>query len=205
VNATETEIDLFAGLPSIMRDCVDPDGPGRYDLRRPWRDGGYIYATDGRIIARVREDDCEWHLIHEIPAREVGRQPVARDVYEVEAIEDTPLWLPSPLSGLQACEECGGTGRDPDAEPHQVECYDCSGGGTCRDSDPYEIAPDFFLGGWLIALLIRHGATAYRTVGRTKGPQPIWFRTPDGAEGMAMPMDPHRIGNGGQAKSDTHP
>ena len=79
--------------------------------------------------------------------------------------------------------------REPEAEPYQVECYACSGSGSWRDSGGYEVAPGYFLAGWIVAILAYHGATVRRWRDDHEDPPPVWFIAGE-VEGLAMPMRP---------------
>lgn len=184
------QADPFAGLPAIFRDCADPEAQ-RWDLSRPWRDGRYVYATDGRIAVRMLADALECHVAGAIPLRnKVGRQPDAAEPFAAfDEVEPEVLSLPSVLTGRRTCENCHGTGRE--ADPEMVialgpDCYLCSGVGTFPDWHPYEVTSGYWLSGRVIALLCRHDVTARRCrVGLGELP-PVSF-TGDGFEGLAMP------------------
>lgn len=88
------------------------DEPRRYAINRPWRQGEYVYATDGRILVRVQHQLCECGGPDgKVPDCEQVINPMAK-------VRDWEF----PPPGVH-CEECSGIGR------RTAICSTCRGTG----------------------------------------------------------------------------
>ncbi len=123
---TATQIDL-------MPFC-DPQAT-RFALKAPWREDGFIYAADGRRLARIPDD---------------GRAIIPNDGKPVRGksvIESMPFpsegWLPLPplhpcpcKIGEQEvnCSECKGSGKCPECKgTGEMDCCECGQSTDCDE------------------------------------------------------------------------
>lgn len=120
----------------------------RYALATPWRVEGFIYATDGRRIARIIDDGREFQV-------QEGRRPDGPGLFR-----DNPPpadgWgplVPLPeckckvgefvekcghcIGGKSRCGECNGKGVATCDMGHQHDCDNCDGKGEykCEECD----------------------------------------------------------------------
>lgn len=163
-----TTPDPFSRLPAIFRECIDPEPGLRFDLTTPWRDGFYVYATDGRIVARMAVSALDPEYLAEIPVRDPaikpsrpGRRPDAASIFDDK--EGTTEALPTPLPGPwigevpagRECPNCRATGRCVcECCDVRHECGRCGGSRVAW----YAFADRIRLSGRQAALLRRHGA-----------------------------------------------
>jgi hypothetical protein len=198
MNAAETAVDVFEGLPPIFRECVDRHVP-RYDLSTPWREGGHIYATTGRICVRIAVEALEGHVA-------LAQRPAARTTDDsrrtppVVLLFDEALAWTTRLRALpaesppptRACEECRGSGWFDSRLG--MACEDCDGTGTWRNSERVEVAPGYFLAAHFVDLLRRHECRVWIPARLERDNQrPARFLDPHGTEGLVMPMTPPKM------------
>jgi len=174
-------------LPAIFAACCTNDDTW-YDMNQPWRHGGYIYATDGRICVRMKDDPAiELPLADEKPNlppahesfRDAKPSPMKFSIEGIEIKIKMAKCLDCGGAGKQSgiCDKCDGTGFVECPECRQkTECDECDGTGECGRSDrdcPFcngaKVKPDltivhnfdgkFGLSYCYIDLLQRHGVT----------------------------------------------
>ncbi len=89
----------------------------KYDLKSPFVHGGYLCATDGRILVRVKTN-----LLNDTEKR----LPDIKSILELyDFVAEKPESLTTPCSELILCPECLSSGRK------QKTCPTCDGGGMC--------------------------------------------------------------------------
>lgn len=208
-----TRPDPFAGLPPLMRECAAPDAV-RYDLSAPWADRGHIYATDGRILARVPGGS----VLPDVLLRIRGVERVPRNVPEMFD-EHAPLRgvafdLPEPTGPETVpCDQCKGVGRHgwdaafgTPVPGDEDECSECDGTGRWPNWEPLEVAPGLWMSTRFIRLLRRHGAVVHRP----HGTGPAYFAAGI-VEGLVMPcrdpgeMEADRGGAVGKMSASSRP
>ncbi|MGC4017517.1 MAG: hypothetical protein QM755_23830 [Luteolibacter sp.] len=99
----------------------------RPEIGLPYNQSGYTYATDGRIMIRVRESDVTGQLF----AGNKGPSKACADFFPLGAskwpeVEFPPLWQFIPEETCE-CDVCGGSGFAP------VDCEACEGDGGKYD------------------------------------------------------------------------
>ena len=96
--------------------CADTSDPREY-LHKPWRDSGWLYATNGHLALRIKDNGDDT-----IPARDKHPDVGAmfRKYMDDRACEF--LVMP-PIPEPEKCSHCGGTGF-----VHAVKCPDCTDG-----------------------------------------------------------------------------
>ncbi len=101
----------------LQRFCANENDPREY-LRAPWRDGGWVYATNGHLVVRIRDDGAE-----SIPARS-SRHPNAAAMFR-KHIEDRSceFMVMPPITEPDKCTHCGGAGF-----VSAIKCEDCVDG-----------------------------------------------------------------------------
>ena len=182
----------------LQRFCGN-EARGRYDLSRPFWRGGYVWATDGRICARMAApgaDDCPQG---EKPYPDLASlwsnwveptRPLPQMTGHTEELtEDCDCeWVRCWRCFGHGCRECSG-GMRPD-----LRCAKCHGAGEYRYTRP---APQPVLAGWIAghyaALLhelpepvlvgFKPVPTPTTYEGRTRGGIYSW-RCADGLEGL---------------------
>lgn len=97
----------------LMQFC-DPK-PNRYDLSTPWVVAGWRYATDGRIIVRVRTKAKD--------TQGGGKRPDATELFPKPFPRCSVPWPHHDgKMKLPECRICEGTGKTG-----ETQCYDCGG------------------------------------------------------------------------------
>jgi len=92
----------------------------RSGLRRPWRDGAWVYATNGALIVRVPAES-----VQDAPLCVEGCQPRSAPALFETWLDKTDgdfLVMP-PLPERAVCSFCSGGGADDDGD----ECPSCYG------------------------------------------------------------------------------
>lgn len=94
-------------------------------LRKPWREGEWVYYSDGRIIVRERHnvDKHGGVAVLEVGGRGSG-------MFEKHFDRDVAFVLMPPTATPTACEECNGSG----GFEHWGDCFYCYGKGEVADS-----------------------------------------------------------------------
>lgn len=118
----------FDGLPAIFADCADSERGVRYCLTHPWvADDGFLYATNGRILVRLRAEGVREAARWSLGDRKVPGKPWdALDA--LGPFHVLPTALPADARERVPCEVCGG-------KPGPVKCDDCEGSGRWADID----------------------------------------------------------------------
>jgi len=122
-------------LPELLLQCTEPQFHGRkYQIDLPWVLGNFVYATDGRIIARMPIKGLKKPLVQFLRDMTTRCVPNALPVY-VGEFEDKPTKLPKIEDPRIECDTCNGKGYvttacpicrpgTPDWKP---ECPGCKG------------------------------------------------------------------------------
>lgn len=88
-------------------------------LRAPWRDGKWVYATNGHFLVRVAADT--------VPdaAEATAKHPNAGSLFRkyLEDREGLEFLVMPPIPALDKCLECNGTGK-----VRAIKCPDCDEG-----------------------------------------------------------------------------
>lgn len=102
----------------LQRFCAN-EFESRVGLQRPWRDGAWVYATNGRLIVRVPSAS-----VQDAPLRNVSQPKNAPALFEMllDKIDGDFLVMP-PLPERKQCSFCFGGGADDDGD----ECLECYG------------------------------------------------------------------------------
>jgi hypothetical protein len=131
----------------ISKFCEVDDGGGRYGMNTPWRDGEYIYATDGRRIARILDDG------RELPKCE-GKRVNAKQLFLDMPFPESG-WMPLPAlpkceckvgKTTERCESCNGLGTAECNMGHEHDCHECEGKGKVEMELECECKD--IIGGW---------------------------------------------------------
>ena len=88
----------------LERFCADQNDPRSY-LHKPWRDGGWVYATNGHLVVRIADNGAR-----DTPER-TDKHPNVREMFR-KYIEDRAcefLVMP-PIPEPKKCTHCDGTG-----------------------------------------------------------------------------------------------
>lgn len=109
---------------------------GRYDLLTPWREGEWLYATDGRIAVRVLAPP-------DAPEPDSGRRvPSIAYLFGPPDWPDGQAFVPPGTTmewpeKTEECDTCRGTGRGG-------TCHECDGSGrvTCSACEQEHDCPD---------------------------------------------------------------
>ena len=165
-------------MVDLQQFCAD--GTSRYNFHRPFVKGGFLWATDARILVRVHSDEPDTVPEH-------GKFPNVMAVWEPgfdSAGEFVPL--PNLRYELVACEECGGCGRYicPTCE-HEDDCSECDGSGEVFSPCWLKIGANSFAAE-LIDKLKRLPGISVVIQGADGFKKPMSFRF-DGAEGLISP------------------
>lgn len=124
VPTTDVAPDPFRGLHPIFRDCAGDDG--RFSLARPWRDGGFVYATNGAIVVRVPVTSLGPDVDRNVLEPGERRVPMELASYFTGTFQDDPFDLPDVGPADRRCLFCEGAGTIK-----EKTCTSCHGGGCC--------------------------------------------------------------------------
>jgi hypothetical protein len=184
-------------IPRILLEIPDPDlYRMRYDLNRPFIDGDWLIATDGRIMARSplsRFTAAELRPYGRDGRKllDPGRTTQVWDGF-IREPRGEPVSLPESIRDREACDRCF-PGREwdwPFIPASGRYCEHCDGDGWLWvvkgiNLGPVTLQPRY------AALLSRHGVSkVYPGAGADR---PVYFEG-DGFEGILMPYDPKYIG-----------
>lgn len=157
MEATKAAWETFEGLPAIFADCVGPEGV-RYNLAWPFLQDVYVYATDGRVLARVPAA-----LVPDPGRFAAGDRRVPSGLDGTLAAEGpfsaTAVPLPE-VAERETCPDCEGTGKagtDWDADEDDP-CDSCEGDGSFPSNDSVDVGPGR-LAAHFVGMLRRHGVT----------------------------------------------
>ena len=171
-----TERDI---LTILNRFCAK-EKAGRFDMRKPFRIGEYVYATDGRCGARAKipgEYPCDCPP----PADKVF---LASECFEQSPAE-MPI-LPEPLM----CEMCDGNGTttcgcECGGCSHDIECNHCFGGFVSR---PVSVGGVVLVGEFYARPLMEFGARFYPHADSEKRRSVMVRWVAGDVEGVLMPV-----------------
>lgn len=140
--------------------CAKPCNTSRYAIASPFRDGDYIYATDGRIIVRLHDPECKH------PSDVKG--PPSSDL-PWSADRGAPMRMPTlPDRTMRSCPRCN-----------------CNTLLVSENFDGVRIG-DRIVRPEHARILARHGAIVYPRTGFRCRPIPF---TVGEIEGLLVPMD----------------
>ncbi len=184
-------------LHPIFDDCCHKGEPSRYAIDRPFRDGEYVCATDGRIVVRLHDpaneypSDAKGPPVGSLPWSEKHGPPMRMPPLPEAVVEPCPKCKGTRKvecgrcdEGKIKCSECGNIYRCPDCVGGEFPCEKCKDGTITRDGFRAVriglvcIAPGY------ARLLARHGAVVHPpTMG---GRSPVYFNVGE-IEGLVMP------------------
>ena len=95
----------------------------RYSLRRPFRKGRYVYATNAIIIARVPEWCAPWVTDADHKDRNTPNCDLLPWQPELYANPKTP-WEKLPKPDVQVCDRCAETSKDEQVDSSVYELAD---------------------------------------------------------------------------------
>lgn len=197
-------------LEQIKKFCSLNDS--REFLRRPFREGDYIVASNGHIAVRVAisealsaiepcavekakvcfgdvidkafRHDMEFHPIPVLPPAKQCRQCRGTGkAYKCESCEGNGEFDHDGYD--YECKPCGGSGQVKDATGPDDElavCNCCGGTGASREWQPVRIGEGYFE-----AFHLRIIATLTGAKVAPNGPGEIAYFTADGCDGVIMP------------------
>lgn len=144
----------------------------RFNINRPWSDGGYSYATTGHILIRVPR-------MEGIPENENVPKPIDK----MFPSKEPTVWLPIigmelPPSKEEKCPICKGKGKY-----YRETCFECNGEKTFRVPVPVPVGESHFDIHYLSLLAaLPNCRIAPDGIGQAL------FRF-DGGDGLLMPMN----------------
>lgn len=169
-------------LPAIFADFVAQTDT-RYALTRPFRDGDYVVATNGRII--VRQRNAEWVDPDPLP-----NTPKTAGLFTPPRIASYGEPVPLPDPGLvreEQCEKCLGDGECTCASCGAGStCPTCGGTGTVIHERAVHILDDYCLRNTHMAVLLKHGVHHVRVPSPRN--YPARFKH-EAFEGLVMPCN----------------
>lgn len=179
---------IFSILPPIFSACVDPDAV-RFDLALPFVKDGYIYATDCRIVVRVKEDDRATEAVRRCKPERFSVPNAADmfpadpvDLYHSEPVAFLPLDTAKPAWSV--CREC--RGWKTVNEIHH-DCPECDGKGVTPNYKSVPLGPHL-ISAYFLEMLRYFGAFVYLPKADDSS-APFYFAIPgDNVEGLVMPM-----------------
>lgn len=158
----------------IFQQCCADEG-GKYGIDKPFVQRGYLYATDGRIVVRMKSTE----------ASDNGMFPACHDLpwnaeYESEPIEIGDIPEPWKVG-------CG------NAEDHHLfneddgdmNCPECGGTGLSQVEIGVEVAKEIGLGIGYLWKLRAHGALIFAPI-NTNHTRPVCFKIGENIEGLLM-------------------
>jgi hypothetical protein len=191
-------VAALSRLPPIFAAYFGYRGP-KFDMRFPFRVGGHVYTTDGRIALRVPTPDG-WALENRTPAT-----PGVEALWdEAHSVDRVPVEVPA-VEG--DCTECRATGIAPPVDCDCPECDgrirrdwrpcdSCLGSGASDPWSPVELAPGYLIARHFARSLANLGAAARRPARPEMGDRrtvALSFSAGE-IEGLVMPIDPSKIG-----------
>lgn len=141
-------------------------------LQRPWRDGEWVYATNGHMIVRVPAEAAP-----DAEARTASQPKNPPDMFRVALDQEGEFLLMPPLPADIVCSFCNGGGADDDGD----ECPECFG--TKHAFTFFALGDAGYSLHYLHRLAVLPQARI-RTHG-TKAPAAVIF---DGGQALVMPM-----------------
>ena len=199
-------------VPALLRECAEANAT-RFSLSLPWVQGGFVYATDGRIIARCPCDQVSPEAVAHLEATMGGRRiPLAAEAEFKEVPRLPGEKLPTVPDPMTACCDCGGRGHDviedcglcDDDGTHKGStcprcggacttcgiCSSCSGDGnrTGRARACGVFAGNIMLAESYVWLLRFHRAREVFPAASDPKRLAVYFRADHGLEGLVMPI-----------------
>ncbi len=174
MSTTTTEKPLTE-IPKLLQACCD-DEAILYDIGFPFVEGEFLWATDGRILARQPIEDFDPAFLKGI-MHDRGRLPVAATAWN--AYEDSGEWNDLPRDFRVTCDKCKGVER--------TECTKCYGERSSLVEEPLAVG-SVLLGAHYVALLFDHGIRSVKVAGAK---EPARFQQ-GRIEGIVMPIDPEK-------------
>jgi hypothetical protein len=159
--------------------CSDEfESGGRYDTGEPFVRDGFEYATDSRIIVRVKTDKPDTDSSRHVPEK-------PHKVFE-GAVVNLKTWIPLDIAlKIEECKDCHGTGielRGLEVGDVAEECVTCDGRKTVDLTPSIKVDGALFGPKYLQKIQSLHNVR-YCVVGGLKAMQFVF----DGGEGRLMP------------------
>ena len=145
-------------------------------LQRPWRDGEWVYATNGHMIVRVPAESAP-----DVEARTSAQPKNPPDMFRVALEQEGEFLLMPPLPEDVPCPTCAGTGEIDEGIYGTDECPSCFA--TKHTFTYFELGDSGFNLHYL-RLLSALPQVRIRTQG-TKTAAALIF---DGGQALLMPM-----------------
>jgi hypothetical protein len=183
----------FPTLHPIFADSVMDHGSLALD--RPFVLGGFVVATDGRLLVRtpVTAPGLELTKYWQVPGLKYPKG-IEEGLAAQGPHDDEPTPIPGGIVSHVTCPTCGGTGIAVDYWESPWECEDCDGEKRIPNVERVRVGR-FDFSAFYLAVLALHGVTGLRlskNPPRRKGDKGFclgvaWF-TGDGFDGVLVPM-----------------
>lgn len=116
-----------ASAIDLKQFCGDDDF--RPYIRAPFRYKGHVYATDGRVLIRVA-DNQSYQSSDKVAVEKVLDLDAPREFLRAPATKQFPK--KRPVEKVR-CPDCDGRGTDHDCERCECTCYSCKGSGSIEE------------------------------------------------------------------------
>lgn len=184
-------------IPRILFEIPDPEMyRNRYDLGRPFVEGEWLVATDGRIMARVALASLGpgERAPYERGTRKLLAPGRAMQVWDegMRCPRVKAIALPGPvIRDREACPCChpGSAWEWPFIPPSGRYCEECDGEGWLWVCDGIDLG-SAVINPRYAALLLRHGVSG--VVPADDPGRPVYFAG-EGFEGLLQPYDPKMV------------
>ena len=179
-----------------LRPFCAGDRDVRQLLRRPFRRGRFIYATDGAVAVRIPDDGRVLDDAASLPIGgigdvcQVGLERIGAMVEEKFKLRSGEYLcgcsIPDfPDAVREKCDDCEGTGRFPCLiAGGEIACSECDGGWVTSDRHVVRVGGVPFFSGVLRRVRVLPGLVFTVDVKHPQSGQ--WFLF-DGGDGLAMP------------------
>lgn len=130
--ATESAKEVI-GHPAVpmldLQQFCAVDDEWRPYLNKPFRSKGHVYATDGRLLIRVADDES-------FPACDkVDPTSFLKQAEQASYITAPKVELPAVEAAKHVhCPDCNGRGHEHDCPDCECECGACRGSGSVNDT-----------------------------------------------------------------------
>ena len=186
-------------LPPIFDDCCHKGEPSRYAIDRPFRDGEYICATDGRVVVRLHDpaneypSDAKGPPVHDLGWSNAYGSPVRMPPLPELFTETCRKCKGNPKvkckrcgsEGWIECPECGNEYPCPEcAGDHEIVCDNCEDGKVVDHGFKAVRVGPVCIGPAYARILARHGAIIFPP--KKDGIRPVYFKVGE-IEGLVMP------------------
>lgn len=150
----------------------------RESIMTPFVRNGWKYATDGRIMVRVKTDEPD-------DSNEPHKRPNAAKLFEVFDVSKLDAVDLPELTGVttQKCRYCNGNGVQTCSLGHDHDCDECDGTGEVEEWPSQDIGACRFSERYLSKIITLPGLKFYPT----SAENPALF-TFDGGEGILAQM-----------------